>query len=112
MRTLIFALLLVGATAVQAYGEETFPSMDKDGNGLVSWEEFQAARPNMKRAAFDSIDTDKDGSISLEEWKAFRSSHGNRQGMPMPGSTPGQMPHKPMPGDGGSGMPLIRPPQE
>ncbi len=106
MRTLLFAFIFVCVFASQAIGDDdSFGRMDTDGNNLVSWEEFHAAVPSMKRAAFDTIDTNRDGAISLDEWQAFRASHGNRKGMPMP--------HKAMPpADDTSDVPLIRPPKD
>lgn len=56
--------------------EERFAGMDADKNGQVSREEFFAAQPQMKEAAFDAIDADKDGAISLQEWAGFSAGHG------------------------------------
>ena len=68
-----------------------FTVMDADKDGKVSREEFFAAQPQMKDAAFDAIDANKDGAISLEEWEGFASGHGHG----------GEMPPA---GDGASGM--------
>lgn len=81
---------------------DRFSQMDGDHNGVVSWEEFTAAMPQMQRAAFDTIDWDKSGGISREEWNAFRSNHGNGamgKGQGMPGASagaPGSAPAQPM----------------
>jgi hypothetical protein len=106
MRTgiLLFCLLLfffaggAPASAVKpASPEGVFAAMDKDGNGRVDREEFQAAYPNLKSKAFEAVDADANGTVSLEEWKAFRQAHtGAKQAARPPGS---------------SGQPLIRPPK-
>jgi Ca2+-binding EF-hand superfamily protein len=76
-------LLFFTASFAQARSEmaghaatERFTAMDKDKSGSVSREEFFAAHPNMREAAFAAIDTDKDGVISLDEWQAFFKGHG------------------------------------
>jgi len=40
-----------------------FALMDRDGDGTISLEEFQAAREHI----FKATDTDKDGTLTLEE---------------------------------------------
>ena len=111
MRILMLAGAFVLLLAVQAQADEKFTQMDKDGDGRVSWEEFQAAYSNMKRPAFDAVDTDKDGWISHEEWDSFRAAHaGARSSGGMGG---GQMPPKSQPNEGGEKqLPLIRPPKQ
>ena len=88
--------------------------MDKDGNGQVDWEEFQAAVPGMKRPAFDTIDADKSGGICRSEWDNFMKSHmGGQKGMPPAGmGMPAGMGGKAMPPAGAEkgGMPMIQPP--
>ena len=89
--------------------------MDADGNGLVSWEEFTAARPSLNRNAFDRIDANSDGGICINEWQAFSSGHGGAAPAPdmgkMMGAMKGSMPSaKPQGAPGG--MPLIMPPAE
>ena len=106
------ALVLALATAAQANpalakpagqdpaAGDRFARMDTDNNAKITWQEFEAALPQMRRPAFDAIDSDKSGDISRAEWDAFRSNHG-ASGMgknPAPQQTP-QTP------------PLIQPPQ-
>ena len=95
---------------------DRFGQMDKDGNGQVDWEEFQAAVPGMKRPAFDTIDADKSGGISRSEWDSFMKSHmGGQKGMPPAGmGMPAGMGGKTMPpaGAGKGGMPMIQPPAQ
>ena len=44
-----------------------FALMDRDGDGTVSLEEFQAAHASI----FKAIDADKDGTVSMEEMQSF-----------------------------------------
>lgn len=78
---------------------DKFAQMDKNGDGKVSWEEFSAAYPQMREAAFEAIDTSGDAFVSLEEWEAFSQGHsrdmmssgmGGMGGMTMPPSGMGQ----------------------
>lgn len=99
MKRLVFLLALLLVPSLAAAGKPTpppvdprFAAMDADGNGIVTWEEFSAAMPQMRRAAFDSIDTDKNGDITRQEWDAFRASHGKNG---MHGGMPGGMPPAP-----------------
>jgi len=54
-----------------------FALMDRDGDGTVSLEEFQAAHASI----FKAMDADKDGTVSMEEMRDF--FHGGRKaGLP------------------------------
>ena len=61
--------------AAQKTLEDRYTKMDANADGKVAREEFFAAHPQMKEAAFTAIDTDKDGFISLEEWQGFAAGH-------------------------------------
>ncbi len=52
--------------------ETAFKSLDKDGNSLLSLEEFSsgAADPAQAATEFAKLDTDKDGTLTLEEFSA------------------------------------------
>ena len=50
-----------------------FALMDRDGDGTVSLEEFQAAHASI----FKAMDADKDGTVNMEEMRDFlRGAHG------------------------------------
>lgn len=104
------AIMLLCAATAQA--DDKFSAMDKDGNASVTWEEFSAGFPQMKKPAFDAIDTDANGALTHEEWDAFRAHHG-QGGMGMGGGMGpkgGQDTTMPK-GMGGMGSaPLIQPP--
>jgi EF hand len=54
-----------------------FALMDRDGDGTVSLQEFQAAHESI----FKAMDTDKDGTVSMEEMHDF--FHGaHKAGLP------------------------------
>jgi hypothetical protein len=54
-----------------------FALMDRDGDGTISLEEFQAAHESI----FKAMDADKDGTVSMEEMRDF--FHGaNKAGLP------------------------------
>ena len=56
------------ASAMLADG---FGKADMDGDGSISWEEWQQldASPDARRH-FDALDTNHDGKITINEWKA------------------------------------------
>lgn len=72
----LLLIAVLALFAVPAHAADRFAEMDRNADGQVNWEEFQAAVPGMKRAAFEQIDADKSGGISRAEWDAFRSGHG------------------------------------
>ena len=103
MKKLLFLAALTLCAAPAYAAPDRFEQMDKDGNGQVDWEEFQAAVPGMKRPAFDT-----------SEWDNFMKSHmGGQKGMPPAGmGMPAGMGGKAMPPAGAEkgGMPMIQPP--
>ena len=104
--TLLFALLLTLATpAAFAKGkketktkplkdEETFKTLDKDGDNLLSKEELSAFHPSAADAKnrkkrnpkdhasedFEKLDTDKDHKLTLEEFSKRETNPANREG--------------------------------
>jgi hypothetical protein len=59
-----------------------FALMDRDGDGTISLQEFQAAHESI----FKAMDADKDGTVSMEEIRAF--FHGGPRAAPPPQSAP------------------------
>ena len=116
---LLAAMALCASPAFSA--PDRFAQMDKNNDGNVDWEEFQAAVPGMKRPAFDTIDADKSSGITRSEWDTFMKSHMGGQKAPgMGGGMPPAgmgMPPAGMGGQTGSDaakgdMPLIQPPAQ
>lgn len=50
----------------------SFEKMDADGNGTVSFDEYQAAMAEMLRKRFDAVDADSDGILTQDELAAGR----------------------------------------
>jgi hypothetical protein len=59
-----------------------FALIDRDGDGTVSLEEFQAAHASI----FKAMDADKDGTVSMDEMRDF--FHGARKAGPTERSAP------------------------
>jgi len=55
-----------------------FALMDRDGDGTISLEEFQAAHERI----FKAMDSDKDGTVTQEEMLDFRRGTAKSQGLP------------------------------
>lgn len=114
MKRILLGLLLTGLLASTAQADDKFGKMDTNGDGKVTWEEFQAVYPQMQRAAYDAIDADKKGHFNHEDWHKFLMDHqkgmGKGQGG-MGGSMGGGMPPADNPGEGAS-KPMIMPPKK
>jgi hypothetical protein len=100
------AALAAREDAGAALREERFLSMDTDGDGFLSPEEFAAGFPHLREAAFSAMDADQDGRVSREEWRLVRLGH--RSSAPHPGSSAadgsGDTPQA-SPGGGAAGAP-------
>jgi len=70
---LALMLLASGCAAANERGGRPLPlaGIDVDGNGVVTWEEFRAARPDRPEArvrqVFQSLDANRDGVLSESE---------------------------------------------
>jgi hypothetical protein len=60
--------------------ELSFEKMDANGDGKVTFEEYQAAMTEMMKARFKSMDKDGDGALSKEELQKGRDFRGPRRG--------------------------------
>lgn len=71
MKKTLAALALV-AFASPAFAQAAdFATVDVDGSGSVSWEEVQAALPNVTEDQFRTADADGSGDLSAEEFAAL-----------------------------------------
>jgi Ca2+-binding EF-hand superfamily protein len=56
---------------VRAMRTEGFAKADKNGDGKITWEEWQSFDASADaRRHFDSLDADNDGKVTADEWKA------------------------------------------
>lgn len=62
-----------------AKGIERFKAADKNGDGLISLAEAQAAMPRVA-SNFDAIDANKDGQLTHEELRAFGQAQRGQRG--------------------------------
>lgn len=62
-------------------------SLDKNEDGLITWEEFQEAFPGVTQEHFTEIDVDKNDVLDEKEMSVFR----NRFGGSRPNGAPGGM---------------------
>lgn len=60
----------------QPSAEESFKGIDKNGDSLVSQDEFLEGKADQKKAKadFEKADADKDGSLTLEEFTTIPKS--------------------------------------
>lgn len=61
------ATLAVVAFAAPAFAQD-FATVDVDGSGTVSWEEVQAALPDVTEEQFQAADADGSGDLSADEF--------------------------------------------
>ncbi len=84
---LVFAVVIVLVVAVDSRAKEKpagpppFESIDKDGNGFLSKEEFL---PRFPQGLFQRIDVNSDGKVSRKEDDDFRA-RGRQRGRRQPG---------------------------
>ncbi len=67
LATLAFAALVSPALAQMA----DFATVDADGSGTVTWEEVQAAMPDVTEDQFKAADADGSGDLSQDEFASL-----------------------------------------
>ena len=55
--------------------DATFESLDADGSGLISREEFKARFNRTRDEVFNLLDPDGNGGLDKEEWHSFQEMH-------------------------------------
>ncbi|PQV58369.1 EF hand domain-containing protein [Defluviimonas denitrificans] len=73
MKHLVLALGAISALGVAPAFAQTVVS-DTDGNGTYSFEELQAAYPDLKQGTFSDMDVNGDGEIDADELQAAREN--------------------------------------
>ncbi len=75
---LFFAISVNSASAAP---DPRFLAMDKNGDKLVSLQEFLDSNPNMNANAFAIIDGNNDKHVTFEEWTIFQQKHSMPDGL-------------------------------
>ena len=73
MKQLVLALGVLSAFGAAPAFAQTAVS-DTDGNGTYSFEELQAAYPDLKQDTFTAIDVNGDGQVDADELQAAREA--------------------------------------
>ena len=55
-----------------------FPDMDVNGDGLVSWDEFNRQFADAEKNVFRAIDLNTDGNLNHDEWHEFKAGSGHK----------------------------------
>lgn len=106
------SLLVLLFSSTHALALPRSGTLDKNGDGVITWEEFQEAFPGVTREHFTEIDTDKNDVLDEKEMSVFR----NRFGGSRPNGAKGGMNSSQMPpqehnhDDGhnhGGGLPVL-----
>jgi hypothetical protein len=56
--------------------EAHFHEVDSNGNGAVTWEEFENYFPEAETRVFAILDTNGDKVVDHDEWHKFEEAHG------------------------------------
>ena len=87
--TILSALaLLVGAVISSNAGKHGYTmfsaeakDIDRNGDGSISFGEYQEFHSEQLRWSFDALDANNDEAISADEWNAFLKMHGYGKGV-------------------------------
>jgi hypothetical protein len=71
MRHILATLTLVAFTAPALAQAMDFATIDADASGTVTWEEVQAAAPDLTEEDFKAADADASGDLSEDEFTAI-----------------------------------------
>jgi hypothetical protein len=82
---ILIAVMIAGCAGPKRYHEQPlgdpsgynahFPDMDRNGDDLVTWEEFKARFPDTNANVFQALDMNKDNGIDHHEWQNFKKAH-------------------------------------
>jgi hypothetical protein len=70
-----FLVVLGAAGTALAWKKPAFESVDKNGDGVIVFEEIRVFNPNLTMEGFAEIDINKDGKIDRAEYAAFGGRH-------------------------------------
>ena len=85
---LLFLALLFGCSKKERFHQTDLPDpksyeahfdeIDSNGNGVVSWEEFDKYFFQAAPRAFEALDLNGDNVVDQDEWAKFRQAHGTK----------------------------------
>lgn len=85
-------------------------TIDKNGDNVITWEEFQIAFPGVTREHFTEIDTDGNNLLDEKEMSVFRNRFGGERPNGVRGGMGNSMPpqeHKEHDGHTHTGLPVL-----
>lgn len=68
MKKILATLSILAFTAPAMAQAADFATVDADGSGTVTWEEVQAAMPDVTEEQFQAADADDSGDLSEDEF--------------------------------------------
>lgn len=76
----IAAVIFLASNSLAADYSGHFGDMDADGDGIVTWQEFQGHFPQAEEQAFAGADADRSNGLDHDEWHAFKQAYGYGHG--------------------------------
>ena len=74
MKKLLMTTAAALTLVAPAWAQADLGTLDTDGDGMVSYEELQAASPDITPEQFAAIDTDGDGMLNADELSAAQTA--------------------------------------